>query len=122
MLNSSTIVIVILFGKGIVCYGFTPIRNIITSQALTSSLLNSINEEFVTDTNVIKDLFQYHLHVQADILYTGLFVATAYLQYTMFIDKRNWDDIDLYQIYRRRFNMILTVLFIVFVRNIDNAI
>jgi hypothetical protein len=102
--------------------GFTPIRNIITSQAFSSSLINGINEEFITDTGVVKDLFQYHLHVQADILYTAVFVVTLYLQYQMFMEKKNWDDIALYNIYRRRFNTLIMVFFIVFVRNIDNAI
>ena len=106
----------------ILANGFTPIRNIITSQAFSSSLINGINEEFITDTSVVKDLFQYHLHVQADVLYTAVFVVTLYLQYQMFMEKKNWDDIDLYKIYRRRFNTLIMVFFIVFVRNIDNAI
>jgi hypothetical protein len=105
-------------------YGFdiTPIRSIVASQAFTSSLIRNINQEFISDTGVIKDIVQYHLHPELDIIYTGMFAVTLYLQYHMFINKNNWEDIELYNIQRRRFNMFLMVLFIIFVRNVDNAI
>jgi hypothetical protein len=103
-------------------YGFTPIRSIITSQAFTESLINNINQEFVTDGGVVKDIFQYHLHPELDIAYIGIFMGTAYLQYCMFIDRKNWDNVELYQKSRRGFNAFLMIMFIIFVRNIDNAI
>jgi hypothetical protein len=103
-------------------YGFTPIRSIVTTQAFTESFINNINQEFVTDGGVVKDIFQYHLHPELDIVYTVVFMGTAYLQYNMFIDKKNWDNVELYQKSRRAFNAFLTIIFIIFIRNIDNAI
>jgi len=104
------------------CYGFTPIRNIVTGQAFTSSLLNNINQEFISENNVINDIVHYHLHPELDIIYTTAFLVTLYLQYSFYIEKKNWEDIELYNVYRKRFNMLLMVLFIVFAKNIDNAI
>ena len=116
--------VVMIFGAPLLCNAFTltPVRNIITSQAFSSSLINGINEEFITDTGIVKDLFQYHLHVPLDILYTSIFIASLYYQISTFDDKKNWEDIALYKDYRRRFNMGLMFVFILFVRNIDNAI
>ena len=106
----------------ICCYGFTPIRNIVTTQAFTSSLLNNINQEFISENNVINDIVHYHLHPELDVIYTSVFAVTLYLQYIFYIEKKNWEDIELYSVYRKRFNMLLMVLFIVFAKNIDNAI
>jgi hypothetical protein len=103
-------------------YGFTPIRNIVTGQAFTSSLLNNINQEFISENNVINDIVHYHLHPELDVIYTSVFAVTLYLQYIFYIEKKNWEDIELYSVYRKRFNMLLMVLFIVFAKNIDNAI
>jgi hypothetical protein len=106
------------------CNGFnlTPVRSIITSQAFSESLINNINQEFISDGGVMKDLLQYHYHIPADILYTSMFLATLYYQISTLDDKKVWEDIALYQTYRRRFNMLLMFMFVVFVRNIDNAI
>jgi hypothetical protein len=118
------VAMVLVFGTHMVCIGFTltPVRNIITTQAFSSSLINNINQEFISDGSVMKDLFQYHYHIPADILYTSMFMATLYYQLSTLDDKKNWEDIALYQTYRRRFNMLLMFMFVVFVRNIDNAI
>jgi hypothetical protein len=106
------------------CNGFTitPIRNIITSHAFSSSVLKNINEEFITDTTVINDLLQYHSHIPLDILYTTLFVISIWYQFSTIDNRKNWEDIELYKDYRRKFNMILLFIFILFFRNIDNAI
>jgi len=103
-------------------FTLTPVRSIITSQAFSSSLLNGINEEFISDTGIVKDLFQYHLHIPLDILCASVFVITFWYQISTMNERKNWEDIGLYNEYRRRFNMVLMFLFIVFVRNIDNAI
>jgi len=118
------VVMVLVFGTPLMCNGFTltPVRSIITSQAFSESLINNINQEFISDGSVMKDLFQYHYHIPADILYTSMFLATLYYQISTLDDKKNWEDIALYQTYRRRFNMLLMFMFVVFVRNIDNAI
>lgn len=116
------IVLISVFYTHVVCNAFTPVRNIITTQAFSSSLINNINQEFITDGGVMKDLLQYHYHIPADILYTSMFMATLYYQLSTLDDKKNWEDIALYKTYRRRFNMILMVMFVIFVRNIDNAI
>ena len=118
------VLMVLVFGSPLVCNGFnlTPVRGIITSQAFSSSLINNINQEFISDGGVVKDLFQYHLHIPADIIYTSLFIAAAYYQISTLDDRKIWEDIELYQRYRRRFNIILMFMFVVFVRNVDNAI
>ena len=118
------VVMVLVFGSPLVCNGFilTPVRGIITSQAFSESLINNINQEFISDGGVMKDLFQYHYNIPADIIYTLFFMTTLYYQISTLDNKKIWDDIDLYQTYRRRFNMILMFMFVIFVRNIDNAI
>jgi len=67
-------------GAGL-CNGFTPIRSLVTSQAFTSSVLNTINQEFVFDNDVVKDIFQSNLHLGTDLLYTAILGYTVYLQY-----------------------------------------
>ena len=103
-------------------FQFTPIRTLVTSQALTSSLLQNINQEFITDNNVIQDIFEYHYHLQWDFIYTCIFGFTFYLQYNFNVNKTNWDDIELYILCRRRFNCFLMIMFIIFARNIQNAV
>ena len=116
--------IIMIFGAPLLCNAFTltPVRSIITSQAFSSSLINNINQEFISDGGVVKDLLQYHYHIPADIVCTSMFLATLYYQLSTLDDKKNWEDIALYQTYRRRFNMLLMFMFVIFVRNIDNAI
>ena len=114
------ILIMLLVARSYNC--FTPVKNLVATQAFTESLLNNINQEFITDGSVAKDIFQYHLHTELDIFYTTIFIGTAYLQYNMFNNKKNWNDIELYKKSRRSFNAILMILFVIFVRNIDNAI
>jgi len=105
-----------------VCYGFTPVRSLVTSQAFASSVINTINQEFVIDNDVVKDIFQHDLHLSTDIFYTMILGYTIYLQYNFQINKKNWDNIELYSSIRRRTNSILTILFIIFIKNVDNAI
>jgi len=118
------VVIILVLGSPLFCNGFnlTPVRSIISSQAFSESLINNINQEFISDGGVMKDLLQYHYHIPADIVYTSMFLATLYYQLSTLDNKKNWEDIALYQRYRRRFNMLLMFIFVVFVRNIDNAI
>jgi hypothetical protein len=118
------VVMILVVGAPILCNGFslTPVRSIITSQAFSESLINNINQELISDGGVVKDLFQYHYHIPADIVYTTLFITTVYYQISTIDDRKNWEDIELYKDYRRRFNMALMFVFILFVRNIDNAI
>jgi len=111
-----------LFLLPITTYGFTPnIRSIITTKAFESSLLNNINQEFISDSSVMNDIITYHLHPELDIFYSGVFCLTLYLQYNKY-NNTNWDTIELYKKNRQRFNMLLMILFIVLGRNIDNAI
>jgi len=102
-------------------FQFTPIRGLVTGQAFTSSLLQNINQEFITDDSVIQDIFEYHTHLQWDFVYTTLFGLTLYLQYNLNVNKTNWEHIPLYKVYRRRFNALLTILFIVLARNVQSA-
>lgn len=119
-----SLIMFLVFGSPLGCTAFTmtPLRTIITSQAFSSSLINNINQEFISDGGVVKDLFQYHYNIPADIIYTSLFIAAAYYQISTLDDRKIWEDIELYQRYRRRFNIILMFMFVVFVRNVDNAI
>ena len=103
-------------------FDVTPIRSIVASQAFTSSLLRNINQEFISDNGVVKDIIQYHLHPELDLIYTTMFALTLYLQYSMYMNRTNWEDIDLYIIQRRRFNLFIMIVFVIFVRNVDNAI
>ena len=104
------------------CQGFSPIRSLITYRAFTSSVLNTINEQFVTDNDIVQDVFQSHMHVGADILYTFILGGTVYLQWKFYMNKHTWEDIGLYSSIRRKSNSILLVLFIVFIKNVENAI
>jgi hypothetical protein len=110
-----------VFGLINSCYGFTtPIRSIITAQAFASSISNIVNEEFVSDYSIVKDIFQNHQHVEADIIYTGMLASAIYVQINLY--NKNWENIELYKNNRKVFNMILLFLFIVFTRNVENAI
>jgi hypothetical protein len=106
----------------ITSYGFTPnVRSIVATKAFESSLLNNINQEFISDSSILNDMFTYHLHPQIDIFYICLFGYTMYLQYDKFNDT-NWNTIELYKKNRKVFNAILTILFFTLGRNVQNAI
>jgi len=103
-------------------FAYTPIRSLVTSQAFTSSVINTINQEFVIDNDIVKDIFQRQLHIGSDIFYTLVLGYTIYLQFQFQNSGKNWDNIELYSTIRRRTNSLLMVLFIVFIKNVENAI
>lgn len=111
-----------LFLLPITSHGFTPnVRSIIYTKAFESSLLNNINQEFISDSSILNDMFTYHLHQELDIFYIGVFGLTLYLQYNKY-NNSNWNTIELYKKNRRQFNAILTIIFVILGRNVENAI
>lgn len=113
---------IVLFIIPTICYSFTPIRNIIATQAFTSSLIKSINQEIITDNSVIKDILYNHRHLAWDLFYTSIFALTLFSQYALFSDKTAWENIELYSSERKKFNIVLTIFVVIFARNVENAI
>jgi len=114
---TSSILANINFGNSL-----TPVRSMITYRAFTSSVLNTINEQFIVDNDIVNDLLQSHAHVASDILYTFILGFTVYLQLKFYVSKQNWEDIELYSSIRRKSNSLLLILFVVFIKNVENAI
>jgi len=94
----------------------------ISYRAFSSSVLNTINEQFIVDNDIISDLLQSHSHIASDILYSFILGFTLYLQVNFYVSKQSWEDIELYTSIRRKSNSILLILFVVFVKNVENAI
>ena len=100
----------------------TPLRGMITSHAFGSSLLQTINEELITDDSIVKDIVTSKYQPQIIAAYTLLFGAAMYLQYYFLLRRSSWENIDQYRKDRRIFSSIMTIFFLLFVRNVENAI
>jgi hypothetical protein len=101
---------------------FTPLRGMITSQAFGSSLLQTINEELITDDSIVKDIVTSKYQPEILAVYTLVFGAAMYLQYYFLLRRSSWENIDQYRRDRRIFSCIMTIFFLLFVRNVENAI
>lgn len=101
------------------CLTTTPIRNLITVQAFTSSLSNIINREFTLDTSVLNDITQRHAHLQSDFMYCGILFTTLCIEYNY--NEKNWKNISLYTYNRKIFQAGLLFLFFFLSRNVESV-
>ena len=99
----------------------TPLRKIVTLQAISSSVITMINREFIADSSSIyNDLVTYHSHIQADLFYTSILAFTLFIEHSYY--QKKWKNIIIYENERKMTNVIITLLFILLTRNVDNAI
>lgn len=100
----------------------TPLRKIITLQTISSSVVTMINREFIADSSSIyNDLVTYHSHIQADLFFTTILAFTLFIEHSYYYQKK-WKNIAIYENERKMANVIITLLFILLTRNVDNAI
>jgi len=97
----------------------TPLRKIVTIQAISSSLSNVINREFISDDSLLNDLVTYHRHIEADIIYSSILTFSLFVEYQYYYKK--WNNVEFYKQQHRYITIILTFLFIMLTRNVQIA-
>ena len=116
-----------------ITYGFnirqSRLQNIITTRAFLTTLTEKINTEIISDTNVVGELtnIQYSHHIEnmfCVAIYTTILYGTI-LYFTYYQDKEQIEklnNIEMFSIMKKRMNMLLIILILLFTKNIENAI
>ena len=104
----------------------TNLEGIITTKAITSSILSNLRVEFTVDKFILQ-LSQFNYH-STDYFYISIFITYLYGQYKYFkgsescqIDAK-WGKFDKYQKINRITREIIFILFVIFTKDIQNAI
>jgi hypothetical protein len=115
-------------------YGFnirqSGLQNIITTRAFLTTLTEKINTEIISDNNLLNEISntQYSHHIE-NMFYVGMYTTILYSAIVYFtyskdtstqIEKLN--NIEMFSNTKKRFNMLLIVLILLFTKNIENAI
>ena len=117
-----------------IIYGFnirqSGLQNIIATRAFITTLTEKINTEIISDTNVVGEISnaQYSNHIEHMFyvaVYTGILYGTiVYFTYNKDtaeqIEKLN--NIEMFSNMKKRMNMLLIILILLFTKNIENAI
>jgi hypothetical protein len=117
-----------------ITYGFnirqSGLQNIITTRALVTTLTEKINTEIISDNNLLNEISnaQYSHHIENMFyvsIYTGILYSTiVYFTYSkdasIQIEKLN--NIEMFSSTKKRMNMLLIILILLFTKNIENAI
>ena len=116
-----------------ITYGFnirqSGLQNIITTRAFVTTLTEKINTEIISDTNVVGELtnIQYSHHIEnmfCVAIYTTILYG-AILYFTYYQDKEQIEklnNIEMFSSTKKRMNMLLIILILLFTKNIENAI
>jgi hypothetical protein len=116
-----------------ITYGFnirqSGLQNIITTRAFLTTLTEKINTEIISDTNVVGELtnIQYSHHIEnmfCVAIYTTILYGTI-LYFTYYQDKEQIEklnNIEMFSSTKKRMNMLLIILILLFTKNIENAI
>jgi hypothetical protein len=116
-----------------ITYGFnirqSGLQNIITTRAFLTTLTEKINTEIISDTNVVGELtnIQYSHHIEnmfCVAIYTTILYG-AIMYFTYYQDKEQIEklnNIEMFSIMKKRMNMLLIILILLFTKNIENAI
>ena len=117
-----------------ITYGFnirqSGLQNIITTRAFVTTLTEKINTEIISDNNLLNEISntQYSHHIE-NMFYVGMYTTILYSAIVYFtyskdtstqIEKLN--NIEMFSNTKKRFNMLLIVLILLFTKNIENAI
>lgn len=103
----------------------SPLRTIVSSQALMSGLTDTINAEIIYDTVLFPQINQnyYSSHTEINVFYISLamsvIIIQKYLTNKQFVHK--WKNMRSYQLSKKQTRAIFVFLFTFFVRNIETA-
>jgi hypothetical protein len=99
------------------------VRNIVSSQAVLSTVNNQLNNEVLNLNFATTELSVFRYHPELDAFYTFVGVLSVYLQYKYFSYIENkWKNVETYTTAQKVTNYILLILMIVFTKNVENAI
>jgi len=117
-----------------ITYGFnirqSGLQNIIATRAFVTTLTEKINTEIISDNNLLNEISnaQYSHHIENMFyvaIYTGiLYSAIVYFTYSKDVSTQieKLNNIEMFSIMKKRINMLLIILILLFTKNIENAI
>ena len=117
-----------------IIYGFnirqSGLQNIIATRAFITTLTEKINTEIISDNNLLNEIsnaqYSHHIeHMFYIAVYTGILYGTiVYFTYNKDtaeqIEKLN--NIEMFSNMKKKMNMLLIILILLFTKNIENAI
>lgn len=101
----------------------TNVKNIVSSQAILTTITERFNMEMVTNENIINDIANFQKHPLENIGAFILIAGSIYFQEKQikYIDYK-LKNIELFTKIKKRTNTILIIFLFVFTRNIENAV
>ena len=106
--------------------GITNLEGILTTKAITTSILSHLRLELTADKFVLQ-LTQFNYH-STDYFYISIFITYLYGQYRYFKGSENCQiderlgKFDKYQKINRITREVLFILFVIFTKDVQNAI
>ena len=116
-----------------IIYGFnirqSGLQNIIATRAFITTLTEKINTEIISDNNILNEISnaQYSNHIE-NIFYIAIYTAVLYSAIIYFtyskettqIEKLN--NIEMFSNTKKKVNILLFIIILLFTKNIENAI
>lgn len=116
-----------------IIYGFnirqSGLQNIIATRAFITTLTEKINTEIISDNNLLNEISnaQYSNHIE-NIFYIAIYTAVLYSAIIYFtyskettqIEKLN--NIEMFSNTKKKVNILLFIIILLFTKNIENAI
>jgi hypothetical protein len=98
------------------------LQNIITSQAIMSTLSYRLNMEVLNENLLINEVTRIKCHPE-EIIYVSILIYILYsnIDYTNYIENK-LQNIKMFSIIKQKSNSIIFILLMIFTRNIENAI
>jgi len=62
---------------------FTSVKGIIITNAITSSVITTINREIINSSNLVSDINKGHFNYNNDIIYSCIITSMFFLQYNI---------------------------------------
>jgi len=101
----------------------SPLRNIVTSNAILSTVAAHMNIEFINEGVLFSELTNFTIHPQTSTFYITSLITVAAVHYYVFMGKESrWADIGEYTGIQKITSRVLFICFIVFTKGIENAI
>jgi hypothetical protein len=103
----------------------TPLKSIVYTRSLMSSIYNNLNREILPD-NISFTIYSINTHHYYNLLFSSTLLAVVLLNpiFLNSIFNRKWTSIDNshYSVFNNKIHAVILIFTIIFFRNVDNAI
>ena len=122
MKTLSILCFVTLLIKQSISVKISSVRQIIITNAITSSIISTVNREIINSSNLLSDVSNGHIDYKTDIIYSSILILMFFLQYNILYNKEDkFKNIELFSNTKTKINVILFLFIVLFIKYIPNA-